>query len=371
VATTLTGTRLAEQQRPIDTAYRALWVAVLFDFLAFGVGFSWDRMWHATHPFEDFFSPPHLFIYSMHFLATMTLAYVAFTPSLRAVFGATFRLPPLPFPVPGPIALAGGGFVITAIAGVFDGIWHTAFGLDETLWSFPHAMLGSGIFVAFVGIAACRWAIRDEKPIGLGSALVFGFLLFETASQRFTGPIGNNVAPAVIEYISRIPVLADSAPFQHTTRIYLAYDISRSNGLFVPLAALSAGMTFALLRSFDRRSIVTLVLSALATWQSTLIPYLVPAIAIVVGGETRTSRAIWWLAGFGFAATTAAIWLGTLAGVIVGTLLFQVGVWLGRAVWSVVERPERGRVLALVILFGVAYPALTGVVDLALRARVP
>jgi hypothetical protein len=45
-------------------AYRLLWLAVSFDVLAFGVGFAWDRRWHATHPFEDFFSPPHLFVYS-------------------------------------------------------------------------------------------------------------------------------------------------------------------------------------------------------------------------------------------------------------------------------------------------------------------
>ena len=55
------------------TAYRLLRLAVAFDVLAFGVGFGWDRRWHATHPFEDFFSPPHLFVYSMHFLATLTL----------------------------------------------------------------------------------------------------------------------------------------------------------------------------------------------------------------------------------------------------------------------------------------------------------
>ena len=36
-----------------DTAYRLLWLAVFFDLLAFGVGFGWDRRWHATHPFED------------------------------------------------------------------------------------------------------------------------------------------------------------------------------------------------------------------------------------------------------------------------------------------------------------------------------
>src|SRR5260221_14582766 len=77
-------------------AYRLLWLAVFFDLLAFGVGFGWDRRWHATHPFEDFFSPPHLFIYSMHFLATLTLMWITFTPDLRLPFGKAFRLRPFP-----------------------------------------------------------------------------------------------------------------------------------------------------------------------------------------------------------------------------------------------------------------------------------
>ncbi len=37
------------------TAYRPLWLAVLFDVLAFGVGFGWNRRWHATPPSEDFY----------------------------------------------------------------------------------------------------------------------------------------------------------------------------------------------------------------------------------------------------------------------------------------------------------------------------
>src|SRR5207253_8776400 len=73
-----------EDRVGLDTAYRLLWLAVLFDILAFGVGFGWDRDWHATHPFEDFFSPPHLFIYSMHLCATITLAYIALRRSCGA-----------------------------------------------------------------------------------------------------------------------------------------------------------------------------------------------------------------------------------------------------------------------------------------------
>src|SRR5713226_2040520 len=151
MAATAIAAEPVREDSSLNTAYRLLWLAVIFDFLAFGVGIDADRRWHATHPFEDFFSPPHLFIYSMHLCATITLAYIAFTLNLRRWFGAAFRLPPFPFPVPGPIALAG----------VFDGIWHTSFGLDETGWSFPHSMIGWGIFVAFLGNTSCRIALRE------------------------------------------------------------------------------------------------------------------------------------------------------------------------------------------------------------------
>jgi hypothetical protein len=352
-------------------AYRAIWLAVLFDFLAFGVGFGWDRQWHLTHPFEDFFSPPHIFIYTMHFLATLTLAYVAFTPSLRAVFGPAFRLFPLPFPVPGPIAMAGGGFVVTALAGVFDGIWHTRFGLDETLWSFPHAMLGAGIFVAFVGISACRWAIRDAKPIGLGSAFVFGFLLLATAGERWTGPIGNNLSAAFIEFVANIPVLAAEPAFQHTSRIYLAYDIHRGNPLFVPLASLSAGMALALVRAFDPRPLVMFVLTAIATLTSTYVPFVAPGLVLALRGTRPARRGIWVVAGIAFALTSAVVWRANGGSALLGMLLFPVGVWLGHLIWSVVERPTRRGVLAFVTLAGLVYPAMTGIVDLSLRARVP
>ncbi|MDP9280568.1 MAG: hypothetical protein M3P38_00545 [Chloroflexota bacterium] len=128
----------------LATAYRLLWLAVVFDLLAFGIGFDWDRRWHATHAFEDFFSPPHLFIYSMHLCATITLAYIAFTPGLRRWFGSTFRIPIVRLPIPGAIGLAGAGFGVVALAGVFDAIWHTTFGLDETNWSFPHSIARLG-----------------------------------------------------------------------------------------------------------------------------------------------------------------------------------------------------------------------------------
>lgn len=355
----------------VETAYRLLWLAVIFDFLAFGIGFEWDKRWHATHPFEDFFSPPHLFIYAMHLFATITLAYIAFTPALRRPFGATFRLPLVPFAIPGAIGLAAAGFGVVALAGMLDAIWHTSFGLDETNWSLPHSMLGWGLFISFLGITACRVALRDWRPIGPTSAVVFGFLIVAVSVERFAGPLANNLSPEVIRFVSRIPVLASEPDFQHTTRIYLAADIHRYNPLFVPLISLSAGMGLGLLRSFDARWWLTIALTALLTWTSTFIPYLVPGIVLAIGGNRQGSPAVWLLAGAGFALTTAAIWVGTPGAPLVGAVLFIAGSLLADRIWRAVVVPTRAGVIGLTMLAGFVMPSLTGVVDLALRARIP
>ena len=275
----------------------------------------------------------------------------------------------IPFPIPGAIGLAGAGFAVVALAGMLDAIWHTTFGLDETNWSFPHSMLGWGLFIAFLGITSCRVVLREWCPIGWPSAVVFGFLIAATSAERFAGPLATNLSPEVIQYVSRIPVLASEPAFQHTTRIYLAAGIDRSHGLFVPLVSLSAGMMLGLLRSFDARRWLTIGLAALLSWTSTLIPFLVPALILAVRKRPE-GAAIWTLAGAGFAFTVAAIWEGTPDGALVGIPLFMLGGALAERIWQVVNAPTRTGVLALTALAGVLMPALTGIVDLALRARI-
>lgn len=367
----------ASERSSALTAYRLLWLAVALDVLAFGVGFAWDRRWHAAHPFEDFFSPPHLFVYSMHLLATLTLMWLTFQPELRVRFGRAFRLLPFPFAVPGAIAIAGGGFVITALAGVFDAIWHTTFGLDETAWSFPHSMLGWGIFVAFSGIVACRVALADRFPIGWPSAIVFGFLLIASMIERIPGPFLNNISIAELEIIRRIPVLAIAPSFQHTIRIYETYDITRLNALFIPLAAAGAGLGIRLLQRFDPRPAVIVGLTALVSFTAPWVPYVVPGTIVAIAGRRITS---WrWLAaaGFGFGIVAAffsiAISKGAVGLPLFSALaampMFAVGAWLADRVWSVVIDPQRGRVLALVFAAGLWAPALTGALDLYLRAH--
>ncbi|MDP9280566.1 MAG: hypothetical protein M3P38_00535 [Chloroflexota bacterium] len=41
------------------------------------------------------------------------------------------------------------------------------------------------------------------------------------------------------------------------------------------------------------------------------------------------------------------------------------------AIWQVVAVPTRAGVIKLAILAGIVMPALTGIVDLVLRARIP
>ncbi len=87
--------------------------------------------------------------------------------------------------------------------------------------------------------------------------------------------------------------------------------------------------------------------------------------------EPQGSPAVWFLAGVGFAFTTAAIWPGTPGGPLVGTALFIVGSLIADAIWQVVAVPTRAGVIKLAILAGIVMPALTGIVDLVLRARIP
>jgi hypothetical protein len=51
--------------------------------------------------------------------------------------------------------------------------------------------------------------------------------------------------------------------------------------------------------------------------------------------------------------------------------LFILGSLIANAIWGVVVVPTRAGVLKLTMLAGVVMPALTGIVDLVLRARIP
>jgi len=124
-------------------ALRLLWLTFWLAAIAAVIGGSWDGYWHLTHPFDGFFSPPHVFVYGTCTVMGLVICLMTFAPSIRRAFGPGFSVPLIRFPVPGPLFILGGATVMLGAAGlIFDNFWHTNFGLDETNWSFPHAMIG-------------------------------------------------------------------------------------------------------------------------------------------------------------------------------------------------------------------------------------
>ena len=55
--------------------------------------------------------PPHLFVYIMATLNGLLIAGMARSSNLRRWFGAGFRVPFVPFEIPGAFFILGGGFV--------------------------------------------------------------------------------------------------------------------------------------------------------------------------------------------------------------------------------------------------------------------
>ena len=83
-------------------------------------------------------------------------------------------------------------------------MWHTRFGLDETSFSMPHAMLGHGILIALLGFVACRLAIG---PLRWWSAGLLALLLLGVSIDLIGGPILRNPPPSGLQAIAAIPVL--------------------------------------------------------------------------------------------------------------------------------------------------------------------
>ena len=183
----------------------------------------------------------------------------------------------------------------------------------------------------------------------------------------------NNISPEVARFIATIPVLASEPAFQHTTRISLANDITRFSPRFVPFMALGAGLAFGLLRRFDPRPLRVLGLGLLLTRTTDFVPLIVPAVVVALRGTAAIGWRWWTLTGVFFGVATAIVWDRpfTVGGALLAAPLMAVGAFVADRIWRVVERPTRPRVLTFVAVAGVAAPALTGAIDLALRARTP
>ena len=353
------------------------------------IGTRWDRAWHATHPFEDFWSPPHIFLYTTLGLTAVTVARIAFSDDLRRWFGPGCAVPVLCIELPGAIVLAAGGLVLLGVAGLLDLMWHSTFGLDETGWSLPHALLGWGMLLTFLGLMSCRLALQPYRPLARYTSVVLGALALAFVTGVLLGPLGNNPTPEMVRRVAALPVLATEEPAQRTFRIYVVWNLTRTNPLFVPLAALAAGAGLALVRGLVRRPsaflgvVLIVTLFSLTGARQTAryfdlagdprawlpLPFLPAALVLVAGRRAGVAaRRAWAAAGITFGAFAVLSWGAhpLLAPTAAPTMI--VGAWAGTQVSQTLESPSKRSVTRLVtVAAGVS--VLLGVVDLFLRTR--
>ncbi len=387
----------------VDPARARRWLLGVFWAITFalGIGFNWDRAWHATHAFDGFWSPPHLVIYGALTVGAQAFTRIILTPRLRRAFGSGFRVPVVPFTIPGALALLGGGFALVGLGGaVLDNLWHTAFGLDETAWSLPHAMIGWGIATLALGFVASRLALRASCPLRLRTILLLGWLLLAFSAGPILGPFRGNATPGRVGATALLPGLATQPDAQHTYRIYLVHNLTRTNPLFVPLAALWAGCGLAAVRGLDRRArttvaVVTLwsALTLLAEWGAgrrfdhafglalarepanwAPVPILPAALLLLAAGRVGLAgRWAWLLAGLIFGACAVPLYTGggrpglvALAAIPALALGAAIGRWLAQTLHT----PTVGRV-AITLGAGLVTPLATGAIDLWLRSTTP
>ena len=372
-----------------------VWLALAFLLGAAAIGLGWDRRWHATHVFNSFYSPPHLFIYSMLGLTVLTVGVIVSAPRLRSQFASQpIAIPFTSWELPGALAPCAGGLGVVMLAGLFDDIWHSNFGLDETAWSFPHAMIGTGLQLTFMGILACRIALVRRKPLGGIAMTLLGVLLFGFSQERLVGPLANATSQSV-QALANFPILVLQPTVQHTMRIYEAWNLNRTNALFVPMAALAAGAALALVwhftRGHRRGTWIFLVAVLVPTVGATLgalgtakyfgiqhdprswlpIPFLPSAVALLAlrafGVEERWA----WAGGGVLFGLCSMIWSPHLLLVPVAALCMTAGAYAGRYFWNTIASPTRRSVVVTVMLFGIGVPAITGVADLYLRLHSP
>ena len=382
----------------LSRARRLLWSTLLLLVSTVTIGLLWDEYWHTTHTFHTFYSPPHLFTYSMIALSAVLVAVMTFSPKLRPWFGPGFHLTLFKLEIPGSLFILGYGFAILAAAGLLDDIWHSTFGLDETLWSTPHAMIAWGLLVVILGFVACFLALWPTRPLPWYTSVLLGYLILSFSVIPFLGPFYQNFTPEVVRTIASIPVVAAQPGAQHTYHIYLAWNIDRTNPVLVPLGALWAGAGLALARSLDRR--LKIFLAVVFVWFELALlygegtahfldhyapvsgdpaswlplPILPTALAFVVLLKVGLAeRWAWALAGGIFGISVYLGW-GThplaAALVILAAPATLVGALVGERAYRVLVSPVDWDARWLVGTCAVI-PLLLGLLDLYLRSATP
>jgi hypothetical protein len=361
-------------------ALRLLWAAVAVTLVDYVVGGGWDAEYHRTHVFDGFFSPPHIFIYTLVTVLIVLVGVIVVDPRLRGCFP------------PGALVLLVGGCAGFALAGPLDAIWHTAFGLDETNWSLPHAMLGQTLGLLVVGFLACRRGLEWHQPAWWPTWYLLGYLVV-FAAISVLGPIGDNPSIESARRTGSLGELANDADYQHLVRIVVEADLTHANPAFPLLAAWWCALTIAILRGLDSRVRYWFVVALLvglslvsatageaeelgltADEATTSLPMLTALLVFALGWRMReTTR--YALAGLAVGAHTWAVWGSShptpyAVAALLTPATAVLGHRLGRWIAELLRHPAPTDAKKLVIGMILVVPLITGAVDLALRLAI-
>lgn len=392
---------LPPKRRPVrpDTARWLLWgILVIFALTVLG-GLAIPHAGLTVHMFDTLFPPTAGYYWWLAIVAAAVTLPLIFSSRLRIWFGAGFLIRPLRFPVPGALALAGGGLLIMVSAALLDGDRSAGNSAAQTPWSLPLALGAWATLVIILGFVACRLALTPLTPLRWYSAMVLGWVVLTFSFAPLTGPLGGNPAPALLLAARHVPGLLADPSTQHLYRIYLGLNLTRTNPFFLPFAAFWAGAGLAVIRALDRRGWVLLMTTALwsvlallaatndvrtldrflnttlirdaRTWA--MVPLFPAAVLFVMLGKLGLpERASWALAGLLFGILALGTWGSGpiyLFMALLASAVLVFGVEVGQRVARVLTEPTAARVRAL-LLAAVLIPAALGLLDLTMRLAV-
>lgn len=376
----------------LTVARRLFWVVFVLSLVTTFVGRAWDTWWHTNNAFDGFFSPPHLFIYGTSMLNVMLLTILVAVPELRCWFGATIRLPVLTVELPGALVLVVGSYTLQTFGGlVLDNLWHTNFGLNETLWSMPHALIGWSRLVGLFGFIGCALALHRHRPLSRHSTLLFGFFIIGITATTLLGPFYVNNSPNTVRAIMQTPVLSAQSDFLDVYHIYLDRGLDRGSPVAIVLGAFWTGALFAFLIRLDRRphvlfsaALIWTVFTAFGDYTAlksltayAAVPFqardrlplpLLPAVIVLLIGKPAPIR--WLAAGciFGLCSVLATGYSGqALIVVALSGIALPFGLWLGAWLYRQIDAPDRRGTLSILIGAGLIVPAALGLLDLYFR----
>jgi len=210
----------ASPQTPItkspDLAERRLrcvgaWI-LLYLSLQAELGLAWDRNWHDLVGRDQFFTPPHIMLYSGVGGAGLVALVVVLVDTLRYYHkkpgvddNSTVKTLGF-FHAPLGYILLGFGALTDLLAAPLDNYWHLLYGIDVTLWSPFHIMgtiggimEGLGIIYVFASETVIeRQAIHPPRRfLGL-SGLEWGTLVLFSAFMNLTIPAVTAFIPVTL-----------------------------------------------------------------------------------------------------------------------------------------------------------------------------